>query len=331
MNQRLTIFFSIALGLILMGIWLYIVDLSEMIAIIKKVKVAGFLPLAIMFALVYFVRSVRWKVILSPIQKISFSEAFNLCMTNYFVNFLIPIHAGEVARVMCLKKMKGTPASKSLLTIYVDKLTDTFPIILLLAATPFLSKELNGIIFWTSGMLSLIVVFITLCLVFVAYKKETAIKWIENILFFMPAKFKMKLKNVLSHFVEGMRSMTKLSGRLLEIIGLTVLELTIHGMIVWLLFSYFGIRLPVLTVMVGYLLLCVSLMLPAPPGFVGTMELSFVFIFTYLFGYDKNVVSAVAASAHIFTAVMFSLLGFMSITLIGTKLTTIFKMESEEA
>ena len=99
MNQRLTIFFSIALGLILMGIWLYIVDLSEMIAIIKKVKVAGFLPLAIMFALVYFVRSVRWKVILSPIQKISFSEAFNLCMTNYFVNFLIPIHAGEVARV----------------------------------------------------------------------------------------------------------------------------------------------------------------------------------------------------------------------------------------
>jgi hypothetical protein len=302
-----------------------------MIAIIKKVKIAGFFPLAMLFTLVYFVRSVRWKVILSPIQKISFSESFNLCMTNYFVNFLIPIHAGEVARVMCLKKMKGTPASKSLLTIYIDKLTDTFPIILLLAATPFLSKELNGIIYWTSGMLSLIVFFITLCLVFVAYKKETAINWIEKILFFMPAKFRIKLRSMLSHFVEGVRSMTKLSGRIFEIIGLTVLELTIHGTIVWLLFSYFGIRLPVLTVMVGYLLLCVSLMLPAPPGFVGTMELSFVFIFTYLFGYDKNVVSAIATSAHIFTAVMFSLLGFMSITLIGSKLSTILKIESDNA
>lgn len=56
-----------------------------------------------------------------------------------------------------------------------------------------------------------------------------------------------------------------------------------------------------------------------------------VFIFSYLYGYDKNIVSAVAASSHVVTAILFGLIGFWSIAFIGTKLSTVLKIESESS
>lgn len=80
-----------------------------------------------------------------------------------------------------------------------------------------------------------------------------------------------------------------------------------------------------MTVIVGYLLLNASFLLPAPPGFAGTLELSFLFIFSYIYGYDKNIVSAIAASSHIFMAVLFGLTGTLSMACIGAKLSNIFR------
>jgi uncharacterized protein (TIRG00374 family) len=331
MNQRLTIFFSVALGLILMGIWLYIVDVGEMLIIIKKIRIWLFLPLGVLFIFIYFLRGLRWKVILSPVENISVSESFTLSMTNYFINFLVPVHAGEVVKSLLLKKMKGTPVSKSLLTAYIDKMTDLLPLFLLLFLTPFLTKELNKIIYLASGVLLAGILFFILFLIFIVYKKDNAVKLLEAILFFLPGSIITKLRNFTNLFVEGLFSISQLSGRLFEIVGLTLLALIGHCISMWLFFYSFGINLPVLTVVVGYLLLNATFMLPAPPGFAGTIELSFVFIFTYLYGYDKNLVSAIAASAHVFTAIIFSLLGFLSIALIGTKLSTLLRMGSEEA
>jgi uncharacterized protein (TIRG00374 family) len=138
----------------------------------------------------------------------------------------------------------------------------------------------------------------------------------------------LKLNNLVSLFIEGLASLPQLSRRLLDIIALTILALLLHCALLWLFFYSFGIQLPAITVFVGYLLLNASFILPAPPGFSGSLELTIMFIFSYLFGYDKNIVSAIAASSHVFTAVLFGLAGFLSITLIGLKPTSLLRAES---
>jgi len=95
-------------------------------------------------------------------------------------------------------------------------------------------------------------------------------------------------------------------------------------------FDAFGLRLPPLTVFIACALMNSSFLLPAPPGFSGSMELIFVFIFSYLYGYDKNLTSAVAASSHVFAAVMFGLFGFIALGFLGTRLSAVFKMGAEE-
>lgn len=330
MNQRSTIFISVVAGLILMGIWLYIVDLGQVLAVIKEIRIWLIIPLCILFFLIYFLRSLRWKVILSPVENISVSESFHLSMTNYFINFLIPVHAGELVKSMLLKKMKGTPVSKSLLSVYLDKITDLLPLFLLVVLTPFITKELNKIIYLAAGILLLALLLMIFVLIFLAQKKNKAEEWIKKIFFFLPVHLQMKIRNFLNLFVEGIFSLSKLSiNGIVAIFALTLLALITHCFFMWLFFYSFGINLSALTVLVGYLLLNVSFILPAPPGFVGTLELAFIFIFTYIYGYDKNIISAVAASSHIFIAVLFGLTGFLSITLIGTNLSSLFKIGSE--
>ncbi|MDY7038031.1 MAG: lysylphosphatidylglycerol synthase transmembrane domain-containing protein, partial [Thermodesulfobacteriota bacterium] len=185
MNRRLTVFFSIAVGLLFVGIWLYIIDFSEMLTAFKSVRVSFFFPLGIFFILMYFLRSLRWKIIVSPIQKITIFESFNLCMTNYFVNFLIPVHAGELAKSLLLRKMKGTPVAKSLPTVYIDKVAELLPLFLLLMATPLLEGELIHLIYLASGILLLILLLLVFVLSFSLNRMDVAIEWIERICFFL--------------------------------------------------------------------------------------------------------------------------------------------------
>ena len=252
-------------------------------------------------------------------------------MTNYFINFLIPVHAGEVAKSMLLKKMKGTPVSKSIMTVYIDKISDLLPIFLLLVIAPFIQKEIKPAIYLACGIISFILLLFFFALAFFAYNKKITMIWIDKILFFLSEKFKFKLSSFLNLFVEGLSSMYLLKGKLFEVIGLTILALTAQCCFMWLFFFSFGINLSVLTVFVGYLLLNASFVLPAPPGFSGSLELTFVFIFTYLYGYEINLVSAVAASSHVFVATFFGLFGISAIGLIGTKLSKILKVEAKKS
>ncbi len=331
MKRRVTILLSIVIGLILVGLWLYIVDVGEMLEVMKGFKLSFLFPLGLLFPLAYFLRSLRWKVILSPIEKITVLESFNLCMANYFINFLIPVHAGELAKSVLLKRMRRTPVSQSLLTVYIDKATDLLPIFLLLGVAPFVRAQISSIIYIVSGILLIVVLIFIFSLVSVVYKKNEAWVLIEKIFFFLPAKFKEKGRNFFNLFAEGISSLSRLSNRLVEIIGLTLLALVVHCLYLWLFFYSFGIELPLLTVFVGYLLLNASFILPAPPGFSGSLELTLLFIFSYLYGYDKNMIGAVAASSHVFTAILFSLFGFLAIALIGVKLSTLFKIETEKS
>lgn len=325
MNQRLAAYLSLVLGIVLVGIWIYIVDFNEVLGSFYKVRLSYAFPLTMCFVLMYFLRSLRWKIILSPIEQITAVESFKLCMTNYFINFLIPVHAGEVVKSLLLKNMKGTPVSKSLLTVYIDKATDVLPVFLLVPLIPFVGSRVASVISVVSGVLLIIFVVFVLCLFLFAYKMDTATIWIEKAFFFLPIAVRLKLRRFLNLFVEGLSSIRKLSNKVFEIIGLALLALIVHCFFMWLFFFSFGIRLPVLTVLVGYLLLNTSFILPAPPGFSGSLELTFVFIFGYLYGYDTNVISAVAASSHILIAMLFGLFGLSAMALIGAKLSTLLR------
>jgi glycosyltransferase 2 family protein len=328
MKRAAKIIGSLVLGLGLLGLWLAIVDIHDMVAMLTRIRIL-YLPLMIgLFFLSYFLRSLRWKVVISPIVRISAAEAFHLSMTNHLVNFLVPVHAGEAAKCLLLKKIKGTLLSQSLAATYMDKAVDLLPIVLGVALAPFVSVRIRSVLLGVSGMIVVIWMALMASVVFILLKKKAALAWAEKALRFFPKIFRPKIGRLARLFVEGFSFLPRLSRRIPEILGLTFLAFLVQSLFLWIFFSSFGIRLSLPAMFVGYGLLNVSFLIPAPPGYSGSLELIFIFIFSYLYGYDKNPVSAVAVSSHIFTAVAFGLFGLAAMAFLGTRLSAVFKMSA---
>lgn len=313
-----------------MGIFLAIIDLTATVHVLKELKFSLLVPLSILFVLMYFLRSLRWKIILSPIERISLGDSFNLCMANYFFNFLIPIHAGEIAKSILLKNIKGTPVHKSLWTVYIDKLTDIIPLFVLLLLAPFLKPDLSSVLYLTCLIVAVILIFLTLFLILIYKFRTKFYVFLEYLLFLLPVSFRNRIVTFIKLSIEGLRSVSNLKSLLSQIISLTMLAAICHCFFLWLFFYSFGINLPLFTVVIGYLLLNASFILPAPPGFSGSLELTFIFIFSYLFNYDKNVVSAIAVSSHVVVAVLFAFFGFLSFAFLGVRLSSVLKVQSPD-
>jgi len=318
------------MGIFLLAIWIYLIDFSTFLQTLAKMNIVIIIPLTILFFGTYFIRSIRWKLILSPIEHINIFQSFNLCMINYLFNFLIPIHAGEIVKSALLKEMKGTSISKSLPTVYIDKMLDLLPIFMVFILAPFLDSRLSAIIYWASAITFSICLGFCLTLVLLIYKREVFLKLSDRVLFLLPLRARKRTTEFLNLFADGLLSLLDLSQRWGEVVLLTILAVVIHCVFLWLFFYAFGVNLPMLTVLIAYALINTSFILPAPPGFSGSLELTFLFIFSYLYNYDKNLVSAVAASSHILTAVLFGFLGLCSMAIIGTRVSTLFKVESKD-
>ena len=264
MKRAAKILGSLVLGLGLLGLWLAIVDIHDMIAMLTRIRIL-YLPLMIgLFFLSYFLRSLRWKVVISPVVRISAAEAFHLSMANHLVNFLVPVHAGEAAKCLLLKKIKGTPLSQSLAATYMDKAADLLPIVLGVALAPFLSVRIRSVLLGVSGMILVIWMALMASVVFILLKRKTALAWIEKAQSFFPKIFRPKIGRLARLFIEGLSFIPRLSSRILEILGLTFLAFLAQSLFLWIFFSSFGIRLPLLTMFVGYGLLSASFLLPAP-------------------------------------------------------------------
>jgi uncharacterized protein (TIRG00374 family) len=324
-GRRLSIALSVSLGIVLTGIWLSLIDVTEMLSALRRVDLSLIAPLAALFVSSYLLRSIRWKIILSHIQPLTLSESFHLCMINSSINFLVPLHGGELIKSFMLKRMKGTPMAMSLPSVYADKVFDLLPVFLLVPMAPMLAGRVGHVALIASG-LSLTVLLGSAAALWLLLKNPgRAAGLFERAAFFLPAAVRARLSGGVGRLVEGVASLRQMSDCMIEIIALTIAALLAQAGFLWTFFYCFGVKLPVLPTLAGYILLNTSFILPAPPAYAGTLELSFVLIFSGLFGYDRNAVSAVAAASHLFSGILFLGIGMWSMGSIGVQARSVLR------
>src|ERR1700747_1994708 len=109
------------------------------------------------FLLAWSIRGIRWKLFLNPVGKVSTLKAIGLYQVGVFLNFLLPIRGGEVAKCFMLKRNANIPVSKSLPTVAMDKALDLMPALFIMAIVPFLGVQMDiklWLVLWfVSGIL----------------------------------------------------------------------------------------------------------------------------------------------------------------------------------
>ena len=85
----------------------------------------GFLPVVLAWgSLSYFVRALRWRVLLSAEKPISRLESFWANMSGYLCNNILPARAGELIRAAYVNRAAGLSLSFALASGLSERLMD---------------------------------------------------------------------------------------------------------------------------------------------------------------------------------------------------------------
>ena len=313
MKNKKNWLFGILLGIIFMVAWLRIVDWNEFINYLRNFKLTKVILFSFFYIFAYFLRSLRWKIILNPIHKMKYIDSFKLFMTGLLVNYIIPVRAGELAKSIILKNKHQVRISKSLPSVFIDKITDLFPIILIMILIPIIAVKLNTSLFVIISTLFLIFLIFIIFLFFAVKHRLKAVGLLHFILKILPGKYRGKFEDFFENFVDGMAIM---KGRVFDnilVFLITLLAVLSEAIYIYVVFNAFGAEISYPKILFGYTLMNLTYILPTPPAQIGSNQFMWVLIFSFALGVNENLTSAAVTFSHLLTSIWIFLTGGISL------------------
>lgn len=321
---------GIALGAIFLIAWIRIVDWQEFLGYFHEFNLKMVLIFSLFYLLAYFLRSLRWRIILKPIYKMGIIESFSIFMSGMLINYLIPVRAGEIAKSVILKTRESVKISDSLPSIFIDKLTDLFPIIFIMILIPLVSIKLNSALYTIISLLFLIFLLFLGFLFFAVNHKTKAIKILNIFLKLIPKKYRNNFEDFFINFVDGMAIM---QGRFTEnflVYILTLLAVLSEAIYIYAVFRAFGSEVSYLKILFGYTLMNLTYILPTPPAQIGSNQLMWVLIFSFALGVNENLTSAAVTFSHLLTSIWIFLTGGISLIALKINLNKLLQNKNEK-
>lgn len=310
---------GILLGAIFLFLWIRMIDWNEFINFFHKFDLKFVLLFSGFYVLAYFLRSLRWKIILNPVQKLHCKESFFIFMTGLLINYLIPVRAGELTKSFILKIRHKTSISQSLPTILIDKITDLFPIILIMLLIPLIGVKLNNTLNIIIILLLGIFIFFIGFLYFAVNHRNTALKILNLFFSIFPKKIKFKFEDFFKNFIDGMSVMQhRLKDNLLVYL-LTFAAVISEAIYIFAVFRAFGADISYQKILFGYTLMNLTYILPTPPAQVGSNQFMWVLIFSFALGVDKNLTAAAVTFSHLLTSIWIFSIGTISLFVLKIK------------
>lgn len=328
-KKNINFVIGIALGLIFMILWIKMVNWNEFATYFKEPKIWQIIPYSTFYILAYVFRSLRWREILRPVVTLSKIECFGIFSSGMLINYIIPVRAGELAKSFILKLKKNVSVASSLPTIFLDKLSDLFPILLVIIAIPLISMKLTSSLSTIIGLiLFLFIALLFFCYVSI-YHRDFAYKITKYFFHFLPTKIRQKLEEFLENFLTGIAIIRNKEVSLFRVFLLTFLAVLSESIYVYLLFRLFGSNLNFLQVMLGYTLMNLTYILPTPPAQVGSNQIMWVLIFSVGLGADKNLTSAAVTLSHFLTSIIIFLMGSISMFSLNVKYSEVLSVKEQ--
>ena len=340
---------SLAVGIILSAFGFYYafanVPLSELIWYMGTVSYVWILPAAVLGLSNFFLRALRWRVILGTSVRLPFSPVYHATMIGFMVNSVLPARVGEIVRPAIIKKKENVPFSFGVSTLVTERILDAFTLIAMFAwmmavvdIDPDLTVEVLGYHLSrtvlenaASGMitfsLAVAAVVVLMNITVFQHLLKTGILKIPGLFIFFGSnvretiynRFCIPLTGIIDNVVAGM-SLVRFPEKLLLCV--------FYSAIIWLLqagafyITAIGspsIELSFTELTTVFVIICFFIMLPSVPGYWGIFEAGGVFGLA-LFGVAAREALGFTLTVH--AVLMFPVLiaGLVSLVMSGTRI-----------
>lgn len=282
------------------------------------------------FIAAFSIRGARWRLFLSLICKISTLKAVQIFWVAVFLNFLLPVQGGEVAKSLILKRTKGVPISKSLPTVAMDKSLDLLPALFIMAAVPFIPGiHMSATLWIILSLVSSILLGIIFTVALMAWNRSTATKFIQMMLKVLPRGIGARIEGFALGFIDSLLAGASSPRTFIPAILLTCLAITCDGLFAWFAFLAVGVSsMGFGTAIFGYITYTMFSILPNPPGQVGSNELAGVLVFSGLLGFPKSSILAMFVFSHPLAALIMTSMSLLCLSGLGLSLTSATKLNA---
>jgi uncharacterized protein (TIRG00374 family) len=328
---KVTIGLLVGVGLLFLVA--HFVDLPMTIAILRQnLTTPRGILLALLsgiaFLIAFSIRGVRWKLFINPVGKISTFKAIQLFLVGIFLNFLLPIRGGEVAKSLMLKRIADIPISKSLPTVAMDKALDLMPALFIMAIVPLLGVQMD-IKLWivlalVGGILICLICFIALA----AWKRDAAIRLLQRMTGILPKSVGSKIEGFATGFVDSLLMGASQPRIFIPAVLLTVVAVIFDGLFAMLAFWTIGFPISFGTAIFGYTVYNMFYILPTPPGQVGSNEAVGLLVFSGLLHMPADKVTAMFVFSHPFAALLMTVTGMACLSALGLKLSSAMQVQA---
>lgn len=297
---------GMALSAAFIALFFYRVDVGEMVTTVTRADYRAILPAISVYFLGVWLRTLRWQLLLQPLQPIPRRRLFSAVAIGYMANNVLPARIGEIVRAYVLHRREAISITAVLATIVVERMFDGLALLLLMgivALTIPLDPALTGII-RLGGVIFLGTLGLFLGL---AHWPELARRLAGIPLALLPPPPRARGEQLVQVFLNGLASLRRPQA-LAGVIVTSVLAWLAEATMYFLIAGSFEIGKPFAVILVMTAVANLGTSLPAGPGGLGTFDALTRWTLT-LFGTNP-------AAAAAYTVVLHGVL-WLPITLVG--------------
>ena len=290
-------------------------DPAEIITQISRANPWYFLASIFVGTAGYFIRALRWKVLLHPLKPdTALRSRFAGVSIGFAVNNIFPARLGEIARAFALTRVEPITVSGSLGSLVVERFLDAIVLVTLFlvpmalpsfpGAEGLLAGAFGGVLRWTFGLLVVFLVGLIALLVF----PEPIVRLAERLFVRLPGGWGPRMVSALESFLRALKVLQH-PVLLTKAVLWSYAFWLWHGLSFWLGFKAFGIDLDFAAAVFTEAVVGFAVAIPAAPGFFGTFQLGADLALSGVYGVPEPAALAFAFGYH--------LGGFIPITIIG--------------
>jgi uncharacterized protein (TIRG00374 family) len=322
---------GLAVGAVLIVAFLRLVNVSAVLHRLSHLRFGFALLCGVAFLGAYAVRALRWRILLRP-DEVSIPRAVAIYQVATFLNWLLPIRGGEIAKCLLLRRSNGIPVGRSLATVGMDKALDLLPATLLLALVPVVGVRLSGPL-WGLLLSAIAVVAVALTVLSIAaWKRDRAETLLTRpLVAVLPRRARNRVEPFIVQFVGTLLALIRRPRLLLTATAYTAVAVSLDALFCLLAFKAVGVALTIPVVLYGYTLFNLAFILPTPPGQVGSNEFVGLLIFSGLFGVSRSGVGAMFLFSHPWTAILMTISGLLCLSYMGLTVRGTLRLAAEAA
>jgi glycosyltransferase 2 family protein len=272
----------VGLAISALCVWLSMreVRLNEVLSALRRANYFGFFCVMALTLFGFWLRAIRWRPLIAAPRRISTDSLFSATMIGFMANNVLPFRLGEFVRPWALSRREGLSKTTLLATVVVERAIDMLTLLAILgvalAVYPLRGDtEAGRMVQAGAGLLVLLSVTLTAFVIVLERQPKFAhavFGWGTG---FLPEKIRGKVTSALDHFLAGLglfRDLPRLAWVFLLsfamfltfAFALTVSMWSMHIELPW----YGGLVMLVIT--------AIGIMVPAAPGYIGTLNLACV-------------------------------------------------------